>query len=374
MLRKSLRYCFLILLILFVCFPQQVMSACLQELMLWATAVVPSLLPFFICAGVITRLGVAEDMARVARPIMRPIFGAPGDGAYVMMLGMLSGYPMAAKLCASLIAQKRITPRQAERILCFSSTAGPAFVLGTVASSLMGMPQIGWALALGHYGSALLLGMLHRLRYGDVSGENGPSILRATPAQPPMPWGQALGESARDASVSLLIVGIFIAFYASVLAVLESCGLIDMLIKALTGIGVHPGVARTLLVGTMEMTGGCQAAAGATLSVPLRMGMLGAVLSFGGFSIHSQTFTFLAGSGVRSGHYLLCKLAHGVLAFGLTFALGAAFFADAPAMAMQVPSVPLWPNALLNSVMLCCAFMFLLCLMPTAKKRRAGNL
>lgn len=63
---------------------------------------------------------------------MRPIFNVPGESAYAFVLGLISGYPMGAKIVTDLRNNNNCTKDEGERMLCFTNNSGPLFIIGTV--------------------------------------------------------------------------------------------------------------------------------------------------------------------------------------------------------------------------------------------------
>ncbi|MGI6004652.1 MAG: hypothetical protein ACOX88_04470 [Christensenellales bacterium] len=314
LLQKYWRYLFVIFLVLLVVFPSVSSGAATSGLILWVQAVLPAMLPFVLCAGIISRLGIADDFSlRLHRP-MRALTGAAPSGAYALLMGLLSGYPVTAKICGELIGQKKMSPRSAERVLAFSSTAGPAFIFSSVAVSMMKMPGMMLPLGIGHYGGALLCGLVHRMAYGRCE-DSGRLRERRTD---PQPLGRAMGESAADATQTLLIIGMFIAFYAVAVAVLDYCGVLPFIARLLEYTGMDESMAKAMTVGMLEVTNACYVASTSLGPIPLKAGLVAGLISFGGLSVHSQALAFLAKSGINPIRTVLWKIVHGLLALILS--------------------------------------------------------
>ena len=71
-------------------------------LRLWGTLLVPSLLPYFAAAGLLTRLGAVDALARRLAPAAAQLFGVSGAGAAVFLLGLSGGYPLGAASIGAL--------------------------------------------------------------------------------------------------------------------------------------------------------------------------------------------------------------------------------------------------------------------------------
>ena len=59
----------------------------------------PSLLPFFIACELLSSTNIIDYLGIKLRKIMKPIFNVPGEGAFPLIMGIISGYPVRGKNC-----------------------------------------------------------------------------------------------------------------------------------------------------------------------------------------------------------------------------------------------------------------------------------
>ena len=123
---------FVLFLIGLVIFSKENMMACKNGLNLWFQAVVPSLLPFFIACELLSNTNIIDFLGIKLKKIMRPIFNVPGEGAFPFIMGIISGYPVGAKIATNLRKDNLCTKEEAERLLTFTNNSGPLFIIGTV--------------------------------------------------------------------------------------------------------------------------------------------------------------------------------------------------------------------------------------------------
>ncbi|HOJ47220.1 MAG TPA: nucleoside recognition domain-containing protein, partial [Bacillota bacterium] len=147
-----------VMVVLLVRYPEQALQAAIEGAAVWWEAVFPALLPFFIVSEIALGTGVVNLLGALLEPLMRPVFNVPGEGAYSVAMGIASGYPLGAKITRGLYEAGDLTKGEAERLVSFSSTANPVFIVGAVAVGMFKSPHAGAAMALVHYTSALLLG------------------------------------------------------------------------------------------------------------------------------------------------------------------------------------------------------------------------
>jgi len=119
-------------------------------LLLWANSVLPSLLPFFIATELLGYTNIVPLCGKLLNKLMRPIFNVPGEGAFALLMGIISGYPVGAKIVANLKDQKLCTDIEAERLIAFTNNSGPLFIVGTVGVGMFYNPSIGLILFCTH--------------------------------------------------------------------------------------------------------------------------------------------------------------------------------------------------------------------------------
>lgn len=127
---------FCLFTICLVLFSNQNLTATKNGLALWFNSVVPSLLPFFIATELLGYTNIVSKIGKLLNKIMKPIFNVPGIGAYAFVMGIISGYPVGAKIVTSFREQGLCSKAQCERLLAFTNNSGPLFIIGTVGISL----------------------------------------------------------------------------------------------------------------------------------------------------------------------------------------------------------------------------------------------
>lgn len=98
--------------------------------------IVPALYLFSILAALCIRTGFLEVMARPLHGIARHVFHMDGQLLMILLFSQVGGYPVGAQLLHQLHIADCISPKQERMLLCICVSSGPAFLLGTVCSSL----------------------------------------------------------------------------------------------------------------------------------------------------------------------------------------------------------------------------------------------
>jgi len=91
-----------ILALTMILYPEATFKGANYGLKIWATVLIPALLPFFIIADILVELGFVNFFGILLEPLMRPIFKQPGAAGFVLAMGFTSGFPMGAVLTNTL--------------------------------------------------------------------------------------------------------------------------------------------------------------------------------------------------------------------------------------------------------------------------------
>ena len=78
-------------------FPDVSAAAAREGVTLCLQTVLPSLFPFFVLSSLLVQSDVPRLLSRAMAGVMYPLFGVSGAGASALILGLLGGYPDAAR-------------------------------------------------------------------------------------------------------------------------------------------------------------------------------------------------------------------------------------------------------------------------------------
>ncbi|MGI6264880.1 MAG: hypothetical protein ACOYJY_05405 [Acutalibacteraceae bacterium] len=317
--------------------PQAVAGGIDRGVSLCYRVILPSLFPFLVLAGMISRTGLDRSIGRRLEGFTRFVFGLPGCCAMAIFLGFAGGYPAGAAAVRELLESGAVTRRQAKRLLRFCVNAGPAFVISTVGAGMAGSIAVGWLLLAAHTGASLMIGIVCRIVDGKEEEINEPAV--PTNA---LPAGAALTQSVNGACRTLLSMCGFVILFAGAQSLMEVAFSID-----------SPALAILL-----EVTGGCAAAAKAPEVRPLLWGM---ALGWGGLSVHCQLLAILSPYRVIDRGFFGYRLIHGALGGLLSlllFWLVPVDIAAAATSAVAVPATAASAPAAITLVIMCLLLLF----------------
>ena len=294
--------CFLIYALLR--FPSAMLAASTESIQLWLTRVFPSLFPFMVACGILLRIGAAERMGGLLHPLMKPLFGLDGIATFPFFLGILSGYPMGAKITAQLYENKQITLDEAQHILVFSNNPGPLFLVGTIGAGFFGMPFFGYLLLISSFLGAVLTGILWRFYRKDTSIKHHLYHSFCTECS----LTESLSASISDAVNTILLIGGYLILFGALSEAMKQTGLFYLLAEILFFLPLSAESLQGFCSGLLEMTNGVYLLSQSPDSLHLRLTLVSFLVSFGGLSILGQTFSILSNIPINKKDYLKGKL------------------------------------------------------------------
>lgn len=338
LLTYCIAFCTVFITVATVMYPKEAFDSAIMGLNLWWNVVFPALLPFFILSEILMGVGVVHFIGVLLEPLMRPIFNVPGVGAFALSMGLASGYPMDAVITCKFRKNQLCTAVEAERLLSFTNTADPLFMVGAVAVGMFGMPELGATIALAHYLSSLLVGIIFRFhgRGRDSYTKNtlpagGNIIVRAFRAlynarqEDKRSASQLLGDAVKASMNTIMLIGGFIIVFSVFIRIMAVVGITDILTSLFAAllalIGYSTNLAPSLVSGLLELDLGTLAASQADAPLTQKVAIASAIIAWSGLSVHGQVASIVIESGIRMTPYMVGRLLHAVLAAIVTVLL-----------------------------------------------------
>lgn len=304
-MKKSIGLC--LLLVLMLLHADYVTEGAGYGLLLWYTSVVPALFPFMVLSGLIVASGGVSMIMSPFYMALSPVFPLTRDGCYVLVSGLLCGYPMGAKTCADFVHEERISVQEGKLLMAVCNHPSPMFLLGYVYPFLAGNTGV-WRLLISVYGPVIILAFLAKKVYFPGHNHRGQEAAESDVRQNPAPNAMSADESILSAVEILCKIGGYLMLFSILIVFLRHAGFL-------------PASLRLILIGAMEMTTGIREIA-ASVPFPASGAAIAAALTFGGFSGLFQTKAVLSGqkykksAGLSIRQYFFWKLLHSLLSAG----------------------------------------------------------
>ncbi len=280
-------------------------------LILWSSSVVPSLFPFFIATELLGYTNIIPILGKLLNNIMRPLFNVPGEGSFALIMGIISGYPVGAKIVCDYKKQGICTNEECERLLAFTNNSGPLFIIGTIGINLLGNSSIGFKLFYIHIISCLLVGFLFRWWKSNNkilnlkrSSSNSRTYVCFNN------FGTVLSSAIQRATSSVLLIGGFVVFFSVVISMLNSSEILDLCCKILGPIfsmfKIPMEYWNGIVTGIIELTNGVKMTALNISSINIIVCSF--LLGFGSISVLLQVLSITSEAKISIKPYILGKI------------------------------------------------------------------
>ena len=326
--------CFVLFTVGLVMFSNSNLIAAKAGLKLWANNVVPSLFPFFVATHLLSSTDIISCISKSCNKIMRPLFNVPGESAYAFILGLISGYPVGAKIVTNLRNAGLCSNDEGERMLCFTNNSGPLFIIGTVGISMFANSTIGLLLFITHILSAITVGFILGLFSKRKNASNTLSYSSYS-SQKTLTCnfknlGTILSEAIVESSKTLIMIGGFVVIFSVIISILNTSKILEAFSVFLSFIfklfNIDLSLVKPVISGIIELTNGISlVTATATKNISTTIILCAFLLGFGGISVLLQVLSIISKSNLSIKKYIYGKLLQGIIASTYTYILITAF-------------------------------------------------
>lgn len=307
-------FCIVIFTLFLVLYSSNNLIAAKNGIILWGFSIVPSMFPFFVATELLSYTNIIHILGKLLNKIMKPIFNVPGIGSFALIMGIISGYPIGAKIVSNFKEKGLCTNVECERLLSFTNNSGPLFIIGTVGISMFSSQEIGFKLFIIHVLSCLLVGFLFRWWKKPV----GASLVstRSNKIQTNKletisfyNLGEILSLSIQSAIKSILIIGGFVVLFSVIVSMLFSSQLLGILANFINPLlqffNIPTSFSNSIIVGLIEVTNGLKMTAipNSNFSIIICSFLLG----FGGISIFFQVLSITSKAKISIKPYIIGK-------------------------------------------------------------------
>ncbi|MWC30119.1 sporulation integral membrane protein YlbJ [Paenibacillus sp. MMS18-CY102] len=327
------------LCVLLMLFPSEALHASSRGLSVWWEVLFPALFPFLVLSELMLGFGIVHFLGKLLDPLMRPLFRLPGAGGFVVAMGYISGYPVGAKLTAQLREQQLVTRAEGERLVAFTTTSDPIFLIGAVSVGFFHNVALAPILAAAHYSSGLLVGIIMRFHERGEQGTPPPVIhtqegsrlkqafqaMHKAREQDGRAFGRLLQDAIQSSTRLMIVIGGLVVFFSTIMEMLNQTTVLHSLSGALNAlfslIGLPKQLTDAAVFGLFEVTLGARAAGAANTGLLHQAAIAVWVLSWAGLSVHAQIASLLSQTDMRYRPFLMARALHSLLAVALVYAL-----------------------------------------------------
>jgi len=302
------------------------LSAAKSGLVLWANSIVPSLFPFFVATELLSHTNFAYYLGKILNRFMKPIFNIRGEGCFAFIMGIISGYPIGAKIAANFRENNICSKEECERLLSFTNNSGPLFIIGTVGISMFGNSTIGFLLLITHLLASITVGIIFRFWKYNVKTHpiTNNSYVNSKDNISLSNLGSIIGNSISSSINTILLIGGFVVLFSVIISVLRTSQLLEVISNCIAPLfnllNIPTEFTNGLISGIIELTNGLNIICNIPVKkLSINIIIASFLLGLGGISILLQVWSTIAKTDLSIKPYILGKLLHGCFSAFYTY-------------------------------------------------------
>ena len=180
-------------------------------------------------------------------------------------MGIISGYPVGAKIAADFRKNNVCSKEECERLLSFTNNSGPLFVIGSIGLSMFKNSTIGILLFITHLLSCISVGFIFRFWkrnkksdfYSNKASNNYNTKKDFVTFSN---LGEVLAESITSSISTILLIGGFVVIFSSLISIIKTSGLLNILSIIISPLfkifNIDISFTSALVTGLLEITNG----------------------------------------------------------------------------------------------------------------------
>lgn len=267
---------------------------------LFAYKVFPTMFPFTLLLNIIIAYDGIYIYSKVFGKLLCTPLKLPRNCSLVLIISFLCGYPMGAQYCCELLEKKEINFNIASRLINIATNCSPLFLVGTIGESMLGSSHYGYILLASSYIGCFIMGLIIPANPMVKESQN-----TETHAFQKQNIGSVLKNSVENSiSSSLLVLG-FVTIFSVLLGIIKNTAVFSAV--------NHNVLLGSLILGSIEMTNGCNLVSMSSLSIDLKLMLFSFFTSFGGLCVIAQTYAYTSHHNFSLLKYICRKIIQGII-------------------------------------------------------------
>lgn len=297
---------FLIFIIVFILtHSSNVSYVILSAFDLWKNNLFPSIFPMFVISEIFVAIGGARIFSNATKKLTKWLFLSKPCTSYVMIMGLLTGFPSSAKYIEQLYESGEIDDKDASKILNFTHFSNPLFIINTIASNFLMNKNLSYLILFSHYFSNIIIGVLTR-KYNYVDTIN--ITYKEKKSNNKKSFGYVLSNAIINSINTLLLI-------------LGTVTIFMILTNFLNSVVSFGDIGNAIFNGIIEMSQGLKYISVLNISLRLKTTLSVMIISFGGLSVHLQIMSILSDTKVKYLPFLLSRIFHLIISGTMCYIL-----------------------------------------------------
>ena len=262
------------------------------------TLIIPSMYGFMIIACFILKSNLHTIIGKPFKIVAKYLFKISSDEFSVFLISIFAGYPVGVKMIYDLEANNSLSKKRAENLSCYCYSSGPAFIVGTVATTLYGSIKVGMAIFISITISNIITGLIIGLTSKE---KKSPSSACKTKINIDM---NTFVSSVQSAAKSLFEVCIMILMFSVFYVIISKVGVVTFLSENISKLfNINTDTSSQIVASFFEISNISSFDVNNYLNLPIITGLL----SFGGLCVIMQIIAISHGR-VNIKKFLLARI------------------------------------------------------------------
>lgn len=295
----------IITLLLYMCISifmnsKEITNSIIFSFDIWKNSIFPSLFPLFVISNILINYGFVDIVSTILYPISK-IFKVSSSSCFVIVMGLLSGFPSSSKYVSELVKQNIISKNEASKVLTFTHFSNPLFVINTIGISFLNSYKLGLLILFIHYISNFIVGFIFRNYKVDINNNTIKNNYNNS-------LGKVITDSISSSINTLFLILGTVSFFLIITTIINNSIPLNSFFSS-------------IISGIFEMTQGLKYVSLLDISLKIKCVLSVMFISFGGISIHIQTFSIINESGIKYLPFFIARIIHALIAGILMFIL-----------------------------------------------------
>lgn len=305
---KNIITLFSIFLIFFMLFFSKNITHNIQgNIELFLYKLLPAVFPYILLTNILINTGLAHNLSFFMSKFLAKLFKLPLCSTSCIVIGFLLGYPNSAKFISKLHNEKQISKKDCDTLLSFTSNANPSYIISTIGISFYSNIYIGLIIAISHFLSAFIIGIVLSFRNKYIILQNTTNLYSNSKKTTHSTFEvitQSMLQTLKTLGLMFCFMTVFSLFSQAICSFLKLSENANSIITAL-----------------LEITNGLYSLSCSKMTLEHKILLSSFTLSFGSFMILYQIFSYVINCNLSFISFVKHKLLHGILSVSLTYIL-----------------------------------------------------
>lgn len=210
-----------LLILALIMYSKSIKESVFDSINICLSVVIPSLYGFLIVSLLIIKTNIYYYLSKPFTLFSKYVLKIPPKMFSIFLTSLIGGYPVGAKLIYELVDKEELSEAEANNLMCYCFGSGPAFIMGTIATTVYNNLKVGLIIFISAFVSNLLIAIFRGFfKKSKPCNEQTPSVKFNS---------VILTDSITSAGKSLFNICLMIVFFAILSSILVEIGLSNYL-------------------------------------------------------------------------------------------------------------------------------------------------